>query len=143
MSNPTLDPSQIAELERRLAAEAERRIAENRLASYAPYERQAEFHAAGAKYRERLLCAANQSGKTLAGGMECAMHATGRYASWWKGRRFDHPTVGWVSGETGETVRDTIQRILIGRTGSHGTGCIPKSDILELTSARGIPDLLD
>jgi hypothetical protein len=38
-----LDPSHIAELERRLAAEAERRTAENELASYRPYEKQRLF----------------------------------------------------------------------------------------------------
>src|SRR5262245_44358413 len=42
----------------------------SRLASYAPYPRQAEFHAAGAGHRERLLMACNQFGKTLAGSME-------------------------------------------------------------------------
>ena len=40
---------------------------------------------AGARCRERLLITADQSGKSLAGAMECAMHATGRYPDWWKG----------------------------------------------------------
>jgi terminase large subunit-like protein len=80
--------------------------------------------------------AAIQSGKTLAGGMECAMHATGRYPDWWKGKRFDRPTIGWIAGMTGETTRDTVQRILVGRPGSPGTGAIPKDAILELISSR-------
>jgi phage terminase large subunit-like protein len=46
--------------------------------------------------------AGNQLGKTLAGGFEVAMHATGRYPDWWSGRRFDRPTVGWACGITGE-----------------------------------------
>jgi len=79
----------------------------------------------------------------LAGGFEVAMHATGRYPDWWQGRRFDKPTVGWACGVTGEVVRDTIQKILTGRTGQEGTGAIPKDAIVELVSARGIPDLLD
>jgi phage terminase large subunit-like protein len=87
--------------------------------------------------------AGNQLGKTLAGGFEVAMHATGRYPDWWKGKRFDRPTVGWACGVTGEVVRDTIQKILTGRTGQEGTGAIPKDAIVELVSARGIPDLLD
>src|SRR5262249_14767750 len=62
---------------------------ENRLASYVPYPKQAAFHAAGATARERLLMAGNQLGKTLAGGFEVAMHMTGRYPSWWRGKRFD------------------------------------------------------
>jgi phage terminase large subunit-like protein len=87
--------------------------------------------------------AGNQLGKTLAGGFEAAMHATGRYPDWWQGKRFDRPVVGWVCGVTGETVRDTVQKILVGRPGSPGTGAIPKDAIAELVSARGTPDLLD
>jgi hypothetical protein len=49
--------------------------------------------------------------------MECAMHATGRYPDWWKGRCFDKPTIGWGAGTTNETTRDTVQRILVGRLG--------------------------
>jgi phage terminase large subunit-like protein len=113
------------------------------LAYYKPYRKQIEFHDAGAAARERLLMAGNQLGKTLAGGFEVAMHTTGIYPSWWKGRRFDRPTVGWACGVTGEVVRDTIQKILVGRPGQPGTGAIPKDAIAELVSARGIPDLLD
>jgi len=87
--------------------------------------------------------AGNQLGKTLAGGFEVAMHATGRYPDWWQGRRFDRPTVGWACGVTGEVVWDTVQKVLVGRTGQEGTGAIPKDAIAELISARGIPDLLD
>ena len=78
---------------------------ENTLQYYKPYPKQLEFHNAGAKYRERLLMAANQIGKTLAGGFEAAMHATGRYPDGWKGKRFDRPTNGWACGVTGETVQ--------------------------------------
>ena len=126
-----------------LTAEKKRRSIENRLQYYRPYEKQIVFHNAGAKHRERLLMAGNQLGKTLAGGNEAAMHATGRYPDWWKGRRFDGPTIGWACGVTGEVVRDTVQRVLVGRTGEHGTGAIPKNALVELVSARGTPDLLD
>jgi hypothetical protein len=57
--------------------------------SYKPYRKQKEFHHSQA--RERLFEAGNQLGKTLAGGMEVAFHATGKYPSWWQGRRFDRP----------------------------------------------------
>ena len=40
----------------------------NQLASYRPYPKQAEFHAAGATHDERLFMAGNQLGKTMAGG---------------------------------------------------------------------------
>src|SRR5215470_431185 len=137
--NLPIEPEKIKQLIADLEAEAN----EDKLASYKPYLKQTEFHEAGAKHRERLLMAGNQLGKTLAGSMETAMHATGRYPSWWQGKRFDKATNGWVAGTTGETVRDTVQRLLVGRPGDRGTGAIPKSAIVELVPARGIPDLLD
>src|SRR5262245_4171234 len=115
----------------------------DKLSTYRPYPKQAGFHTAGATHRERLLMAGNQLGKTLAGSMETAMHACGRYPDWWQGKRFDKPTVSWVAGTTGETVRDTCQRMLVGRPGQEGTGAIPKDAIVELGPARGIPELLD
>jgi len=139
----SLPPEQAEAVLTRLEAIKAQRAVENVLAHYVPYPRQEQFHNAGATHRERLLIAANQSGKSLAGGMECAMHATGRYPDWWRGRRFDKPTIGWGAGTTNETTRDTVQRILVGRPGQPGTGAIPKDAILELVSARGTPDLLD
>ena len=116
---------------------------ENRLTDYRPYPKQAEFHAAGANYRERLLMAGNQLGKTIAAGYEYAMHATGIYPDWWRGKVYDRPIVGWAAGITGESTRDNVQRILLGRPGSYGTGAIPKSAIADITSSRGTPDLQD
>jgi phage terminase large subunit-like protein len=88
------------------------------------------------------MCAGNQLGKTLAGGMEAAMHATGRYSDWWNGKRFDRPTVGWACSVSGEVARDTVQRILLGRAGAIGSGTIPKDAIIETVTARGIADLV-
>jgi phage terminase large subunit-like protein len=142
---PALDglpPDKVAAIEKRLRAEQERRINENRLAGYNPYPKQREFHTAGATHRERLLMAGNQLGKTLAGGFEIAMHATGRYPEWWRGKRFNRPIVGWACGTTGETTRDTVQRVLLGRD-RKGTGAIPKECLGELVPARGVADLLD
>ena len=136
-------PEQLERVLANIAAIKQQRAVENKLASYKPYDRQRQFHEAGTSHRERLLMAGNQLGKTLAGAMETAMHATRRYPEWWQGRRFDKPTVSWVAGTTGETVRDTVQRMLIGRPGAEGTGAIPKDAIAQLVPARGIPDLLD
>ena len=139
----SLPPEKVEAAITRLEAMKAQRAAENKLAHYRPYPKQVAFHAAGVRCRERLLIAANQSGKSLAGAMECAMHATGRYPDWWKGRRFDKPTIGWGAGTTNETTRDTVQRILVGRPGQPGTAAIPKDAIIDLVSARGTPDLLD
>jgi phage terminase large subunit-like protein len=43
----------------------------------------------------------------------------------------------------GEVVRDTVQKLLVGRPGQIGTGAIPKDALGELVTARGIADLLD
>src|SRR5262249_60742168 len=101
-----------------LQSEKQRRLTEDRLRYYTPYPNDSAWHTAGVKYRERLMCAGNQLGKTLAGGMEAAMHATGRYPDWWQGKRFDRPTVGWACSVSGEVARDTVQRILLGRSGA-------------------------
>ena len=87
--------------------------------------------------------AGNQLGKTIGGGFEAAIHATGKYPDWWAGRRFDKPTVGWAAGVTGESTRDTVQRVLLGRPAAHGTGSLPKDDIVETVAARGVADLID
>jgi phage terminase large subunit-like protein len=87
--------------------------------------------------------AGNQLGKTIAGGFEAAIHATGLYPEWWTGKRFDKPTIGWAAGVTGETVRDSVQRVLMGRPGEFGTGSIPFASIVGHSTSRGIADLLD
>jgi len=115
---------------------------QTRLEDYRPYPKQVEFHQAGQQARERLLMAANQTGKTWAAGMEVAMHLTGIYPDWWRGRRWDRPIVAWCAGITGESTRDNVQRILMGRP-VFGTGAIPKRNIADYSSTRGIADLLD
>lgn len=127
-----------------LRARIEREIARRKLEGYEPYPKQAAFHAAGLDHRERLFCAGNQLGKTLSGAAEMAMHLTGRYPSWWPGRRFDRAIAAWASGVTGESVRDTTQRLLVGRPGEYGTGMIPAADIADPPKrALGVSDLLD
>lgn len=127
----------------KLEKERDKRASHRRLSDYRPYPKQAEFHAAGANHRERLLMAGNQLGKTLAAGYETAMHLTGAYPDWWHGRRWDRPVVGWAAGVTGESTRDNPQRILMGRPGSWGTGAIPKADIVDTSSSRGLADAID
>src|SRR5262245_63611612 len=91
-------PVNASEVLESLTAEKNRRLTEDRLKYYKPYPKQRDFHAAGATARERLLMAGNQLGKTLAGGFEAAIHATGRYPDWWQGKRFDRPVNAWVAG---------------------------------------------
>lgn len=128
-----MTPKERAEL-LALLEERERRRRSNLLATYKPYPKQAEFHAAGAEFRERLLMAGNQLGKTWSAGFEVAMHLTGRYPEWWQGRRWARPIVAWVASETMEVSRDAAQRVLLGRDGDRGTGAIPLECLLETPS---------
>jgi len=114
------------------------------LYQYKPYPKQEKFHNSGLEHRERLFRAGNQLGKTLAGGMEIAMHLTGEYPDWWKGRRFDGPVIVWAGGVTSESTRDNPQRVLFGRPGAVGTGTVPGRLIVgDPVRARGIADLFD
>lgn len=114
-----------------------------KLAFYRPYPKQALFHKASASYREILLRAGSQLGKTMAAAAQTAILATGKYPDWWVGRRFSKAPVIWCAGVTGETVRDTIQRLLIGDVANPGTGFIPESDIVDMPPSRGVAGLVD
>ena len=129
---------------REVLLQADRELAEqDKLSDYKPYPKQAEFHAAGAAFRERMLMAGNQLGKTLSAGFETAMHLTGRYPDWWQGKRFDHP-VRWIAGsESTELTRKGVQRILLGppeNRNAWGTGAIPKDAIASYAMRQGVPD---
>lgn len=129
-----------------LAATLDRRLRTNRLRHYRPYAKQREFHAAGAKYRERLLMAANRFGKTQCGAAEAAIHLTGEYPDWWQGKRFDKPVRMWAAGVTNESTRDVVQEKLLGppsRRDEWGTGFVPHRTIGEISMSRGTPDLVD
>ena len=114
------------------------------------YLKHLEFFEAGASYLERCFMAANRVGKTISGGYEDVCHATGLYPSWWKGRRFSHPTSGWIAGKTNETTRDILQRkifgkpiVVGGKKTMSGTGLMPGDRILDCTWKQGVSNLLD
>jgi phage terminase large subunit-like protein len=133
----------------RIEQELARRRAGRKLFTYYPeagplrrelYPKHLEFFRLGANKRERLFLAANRVGKTEgAGGYELVCHLTGIYPSWWQGRRFNRPNNWWAAGDTRETVRDILQRKLLGKPGEHGTGLIPRDAILR-TAPGFIPD---
>ena len=116
----------------------------DQLQDYRAYPKQLEFHHAGFRYRNRLLRAGNQNGKTMACGAEAAMHLTGEYPDWWRGKRFEHPITLWASSETGETTRDNCQRMLLGLPGRIGTGMIPKRCLTPMYGrSKGVAQLYD
>lgn len=107
------------------------------------YPRHMEFFEAGARYKERLLMAANRVGKTEAGAFEATCHLTGEYPSWWKGRRFLTPVDGWTAGDTSLTVRDIQQLKMLGRWGEFGTGMIPAERIIKALPKNGVPEAVE
>lgn len=116
------------------------------------YEKHLEFFRAGATYRERCAMAANRVGKTFGmGGYETVCHLTGKYPTWWEGRRFSRPIRAWAAGKTNETTRDIIQAELMGelhkspdgRRYFDGTGLVPGALIGGITFKKGGSDLID
>jgi len=87
------------------------------------------------------MLAANRVGKTEGvGGYELTLHLTGLYPEWWDGYRFDRPIRAWAAGDTSQTVRDIIQRKLLGAPGQYGTGLIPGDNLYKATSRAGLSD---
>ena len=133
--------------------ERERRQSGRKLLTYYPdegplrralYRKHLEFFRAGAEHRERLMLAANLVGKTEGvGGYEVALHLTGLYPKWWEGRRYARPVAIWAAGDTGKTVRDILQRKLLGPRARPGTGLVPAEHIGRTTAKSGIPDSVD
>ena len=107
------------------------------------YVKHMEFVAAGTKYRERLFMAANRVGKSELGAYEITCHATGKYPPWWNGKRFNKPTSAWIGGDTATTVRDILQRKLLGDIGDFGSGMLRKEDIVETKTRRNVPDAIE
>jgi phage terminase large subunit-like protein len=137
-----------------LRQELKRREARRKLLTYYPetgalrrelYPKHISFFDAGITHRERLMLAANRVGKTEGvGGYEMALHLTGDYPEWWKGRRFAKPISAWAAGDTSNTVRDIIQQKLLGPIGHWGTGLIPGDSIDRIVrKAGGVPDSVD
>src|SRR5258708_30512478 len=119
-----------------------------RLEYYVPYEYQLKFHNAvglgtGRPARQRLLMAGNKVGKTLCSAFEVAIHATGKYPSWWGGSRFRYAPEILVCGLTNDSVRDLGQRELLGDPTDDkqlGTGTVPKSCIGKRRNKTGVPN---
>jgi phage terminase large subunit-like protein len=135
-----MDKSDLDRLEADLRALAEYRRY-HKLEFWQPYPKQLEFFAAGKTFKERLLRAGTQFGKTVAGAAEIACHTTGLYPVWWTGRRYEHPNDWWVAGVSTEAVMGGPQTLLLGEPLSEellGTGFIPRECIIgKPTAARG------
>lgn len=136
-----------------LLEQEERAISFNKIKTYYPddgplrrelYKKHIAFFAAGQKYNERLMLAANRIGKTESVGLyELVCHMTGEYPKWWPGRRFTKPIQAWAAGDTGKTVRDILQKKLLGTWGDFGTGVLPGDSLIGTTSKQGISEAVE
>jgi phage terminase large subunit-like protein len=123
-----IDPQALIRLARQTLSSSERRKKYRRidfLDTTFWYPTQLAFFAAGSSgVHQRLIYGGNQGGKTLSCGAEVAWHLVGCYPEWWTGKRFTKPVRCWVIGESGQLVRDTVQKKLCGDD-EFGTGLIP------------------
>lgn len=123
-----------------------------RLDYYKPYPFQTDFHnAIGHKSElpasQRVLMAANGTGKTFCGAAETAIHLTGRYPEWWKGTRFARPIEVMVGAKTNDTAKMIVQKELFGDPlddAQWGTGTIPAECLVtsKITRKAGVPNAI-
>jgi len=114
--------------------------------SYEPSDKQRKFHDVGDKAIERLFLAGNRTGKTFCGCLEDAIHLTGRYPSWWKGHRFEHPIICWVASENYEITRNVLQfKLLGGYSQNNGftQGLIHQDLIVKKAMLSGVTGAVD
>lgn len=139
MSLTNLNDKQLEALLDQLQYEAKR----EGVRLYKPYAKQLEFHAATSTFRETCFAAGNQIGKSYSAAAGLSIALTGEYPSWWPGKVWKRPIHAWAAGVTGESTRDTLQRLLMGRAGQIGTGAIPADCIISHTTGRGVADSMD
>jgi phage terminase large subunit-like protein len=128
MADDIPDPQALIKIARQTLSSSERRKKYRRIDFMGQsfwYPTQLAFFTAGSSdLHQRLIYGGNQTGKTLSAGFEVALHATGLYPDWWQGKRFTKPIRIWAVGESGQLVRDTLQKKLCGDD-EIGTGLVP------------------
>jgi phage terminase large subunit-like protein len=128
MADEIPDPQALIRLARQTLSSSERRKKYRRidfLDTNYWYPTQLAFFMAGSSgVHQRLIYGGNQSGKTISCAAKVSWHMSGNYPDWWTGKRFTKPIRVWAIGESGQLVRDTLQRKLCGDE-EFGTGMIP------------------
>ena len=123
------DPQRIARLARRTMSGLERRKKYDRLSFMDDqywYPSQLEFFTGTDTAITKIVTGGNRSGKTLCACAEMAWQLTGRYPSWFRGKRFKGPIRAWAVGSSSEQVRWSLQVHLCGN--EFGEGLIPLED---------------
>lgn len=127
MADENPDPQVLIRLARQTLSSSERRKKYRKIdfldQSFWYPSQKAFFMAGSSGVHQRLIYGGNQSGKTLSAAFEVALHMSGAYPYWWTGKRFMKPIRCWAVGESGQLVRDTLQKKLCGDD-EFGTGMI-------------------
>jgi len=118
-----------------LAWEVKEDMKYNQLKYFRPFDHQLRFFHDTANSSRRGILAANRIGKTVSTCYETAMHLTGQYPEWWRGKRFNKPVNVMVAGEGWTQVALVLQKELLGTndikiTNDIGTGAIPRDAIV-------------
>jgi phage terminase large subunit-like protein len=109
------------------------------------YDWQRDHFRAGKDHTERMVLAGNQTGKSLSGGYETALHLTGRYPIWWDGLVLRGPITGWALGVDAQQLRDVIQHQLIGELDENHRftgGWIHPDEIGKVERSNAAPGLM-
>lgn len=119
----------------------------NQLKYFRPFPHQLKFFNDTYRDDRRGILAANRIGKTVSTCFETAMHLTGIYPSWWKGKRFNKPVNVMVAGEGWQQVALVLQAELLGTNDvklNHaiGTGAIPRDNIVIDTMRNDGPNCM-
>lgn len=107
------------------------------------YPNHLKFMAAGAKFNQRAIIAANRTGKTLMGAYELTCHLTGLYPKWWEGRRFKRPIEAWAASIRNEDTKNILQKELLGDLIDFGTGLIPKHLLGKSIKKPGVAEAIE
>ncbi len=131
----------------------EQEIKYNKLATLFPdtghyrrelYPKHISFMNASSQFSQLAFIAANRIGKTLTGATLMAYHLTGRYPSWYTGRRFLNPVKAWAASKRAQDTKEIIQFELLGELDDIGTGTIPKEYIVgNPTRVHSVPEAVD
>lgn len=109
---------------------------ERKIEFFKPYDWQMEFGNSTAENKQCTLLCANRVGKTFTACATLSYFLTGNYPKWWKGQRFNQPINAIACGVSGESIRDVLQKELIGEVDLKnkkfsGCGLVPLAHISE------------
>lgn len=107
------------------------------------YPKHVEFMNRGSIHGQRLFMGGNRTGKTETGAYEMALHLTGNYPAWWRGRRFLNPINAWASGVTNQSTKEIQQLALLGPVNDIGSGTIPKESIVQVIKKPGVAGAIE